>query len=190
MAEQYMMKLAKTCTIDLRGLDLSSPILDVGGGGEGIISRALPDAFVIAIDRLEEELLESQGGGVKLVMDAGKMSFIDGCFSSVTLFFSLMYMDGTTRRRVLQECRRVLKPGGTLHIWDAVIPKKREGDQEVYAVPLTVLLDSQKVSTTYGVRWSGHELSGTSIIELCEQEGLRLLTADDFSRSFYVCCRT
>lgn len=190
MDEPYTIQLAKACTIDLRDINLPSPILDIGGGGEGIISLAHPDSFVIAIDRLEEELLESQGEGVKLVMDACDMSFVDGSFSSVTLFFSLMYMDKRTRERVLRECKRVLKTGGTLHIWDAVIPEKKEGDHEVYAIPVTVVLKSQEVSTTYGISWSGQEMTVKDIIGMCEQEGLKPQEVKESSQVFHICCWT
>ena len=100
--------------------DLAGPILDLGGGGEGVIGL-IYGGQVTAIDNRQEELDEAPEGPVKLVMDAAALAFADGSFQTVTAFFSLMYMDRTTQGRAVREAARVLRPGGQLHLWDAVI---------------------------------------------------------------------
>lgn len=51
--------------------DLNGSILDVGGGGEGVIGR-LYGQSVTAIDNCREELDEAPCGCRKLVMDASR----------------------------------------------------------------------------------------------------------------------
>lgn len=74
------------------GKELSGSILDIGGGGEGIIGLAYGEQ-VTAIDISQEELDEAPGGFTKICMDEAHMTFQDGCFDNVTFFFSLMFMD-------------------------------------------------------------------------------------------------
>ena len=50
-------------------------ILDVGGGGEGVIGR-LNGAQVVSVDTSAEELREAPGGPLKLVMDARELRFL------------------------------------------------------------------------------------------------------------------
>ena len=64
-------------------------ILDIGGGGEGIIGL-LKGQDVIAIDIRRRELEEAAEGALKIVMDARDLQFLDGAFSTATAFFSLM----------------------------------------------------------------------------------------------------
>ena len=66
-------------------------ILDIGGGGEGIIGQMKP-AQVIAVDLSKRELEEAPPGPLKIVMDATDLKFLDGSFETATAFFSLMYM--------------------------------------------------------------------------------------------------
>ncbi len=66
-------------------------ILDIGGGGEGIIGRIYPER-TISIDIRKEELEEAPEGPIKIVMDAKNMSFMDNCFDNVAAFYSFMFM--------------------------------------------------------------------------------------------------
>ena len=69
--------------------DLTEPILDLGGGGEGVIGL-IYGGQVTAIDNRQEELDEAPKGPVKLVMDAAALAFAGGSFQTVTAFFSRM----------------------------------------------------------------------------------------------------
>ena len=64
-------------------------ILDIGGGGEGVIGR-LKGQDVIAIDQRQEELEDAAEGPLKIVMDARELKFLNESFTTVTAFFSLM----------------------------------------------------------------------------------------------------
>ncbi len=69
--------------VDMRGVYLQGRILDIGGGGEGVISRLCGNG-VIAIDKRRDELLKSPDIGLKIVMDACNMGFLDCSFDVVT----------------------------------------------------------------------------------------------------------
>ena len=86
-------------------------ILDIGGGGEGIIGQIEP-AQVIAVDVSKRELEEAPAGPLKIVMDATDLKFLDESFDTATAFFSLMYMRPEIQPRVFAEVFRVLTRGG------------------------------------------------------------------------------
>mgnify|MGYP002674861371 CR=1 FL=1 len=72
--------------------ELCGSILDIGGGGEGIIGRLYKSA-VTAVDNMQEELDEAPSCCKKLLMDAAALDFADESFDNVTFFYSLMYMN-------------------------------------------------------------------------------------------------
>lgn len=127
--------------------DLPGPILDLGGGGEGIIGLIYGNQ-VTAIDNRPEELDEAPAGPVKLVMDAAHLAFPDGSFQTVTSFFTLMYMDHDIQRQAISEAARVLRSGGQLHIWDAVI---RSAYPSPFLIDLDIDAAGTAIHTTYGV---------------------------------------
>ncbi len=81
--------------------ELKGTILDIGGGGEGIIGRVYGQQ-VTAIDNRQEELDEAPDNGHKLLMDASALAFQDGFFDNVTFFYSLMYMSKETKKMPLK----------------------------------------------------------------------------------------
>ena len=64
-------------------------ILDIGGGGEGVIGQ-LKGERVVAIDPNKRELEEAAPGPMKIIMDAKDLQFLDGTFSVATSFFTMM----------------------------------------------------------------------------------------------------
>ena len=90
-------------------------VLDIGGGGEGIIGL-LYGKKVVAIDKLEEELADTNNDAIKILMDACNLEFPNESFDLVTFFYCLMYMDEKTKKKALKEALRVLKYGGILEI--------------------------------------------------------------------------
>src|SRR5215469_16891522 len=127
-------------------------ILDIGGGGEGIIGLMKPSQ-VIAIDLFKRELEDAPAGPLKIVMDAADLKFLDGSFDTVTAFFSLMYMQPDTQRRVFAETFRVLRGGGRWLIWDAVIPRALEADTRGPVFRFRFQLPGKVVQTGYGTFW-------------------------------------
>ena len=86
-------------------------VLDLGGGGEGVIGQ-LRGRQVVAIDTRRQELEECAPGPLKIVANAKELPFLDEAFDAITAFFFLMYVSVSDRARVLEEAYRVLRPGG------------------------------------------------------------------------------
>jgi SAM-dependent methyltransferase len=126
-------------------------ILDIGGGGEGVIGQ-LKGRQVVAIDMSKRELDEAPGAPLlKIVMDARDLKFTDATFSTATVFFTFMYIDPADHETVLREIRRVLKPAGRVLVWDPVFPARRDPAQPNIVYPLHVTLPAKAIDTGYGV---------------------------------------
>ena len=80
---------AETQSIELNPIETDGFILDIGGGGQGIIDK-LNGKQVIAIDVNKRELLETQNEALKVVMDATDLKFLPETFDACTYFFSFM----------------------------------------------------------------------------------------------------
>lgn len=146
-----------TQSIRLSPIETESFILDIGGGGEGIIGK-LNGAHVIAIDTSERELAETMNDALKIVMDASDLKFLPDSFDVCTAFFSLMYISKTEHSRVFGEVHRVLKDNGQFLLWDVKIPKTEMKYRE-FLVPLKVQLPDETVETAYGVRWQFQDIN-------------------------------
>ncbi|MFX1487165.1 MAG: class I SAM-dependent methyltransferase [Promethearchaeota archaeon] len=143
--------------VDLSNIELSGRILDIGGGGEGVIGQ-LGGEKVVSIDIRRSELEEAIDNGdkrsLKIVMDARELKFLEETFDTVTAFFSMMYMMPSDHGKVLQEIHRVLKPNGDFFLWDLTIPKRFDGKKDIFGIKLKVKIKDKMISTGYGTRWN------------------------------------
>jgi SAM-dependent methyltransferase len=147
------LQLFPTQEIVLHGCPGEGLILDIGGGGEGIIGRLMGDR-VVAVDLSREELESAPPGNIKMVMDARELAFLDGSFHTATSFCTLMYIeDQEEQRQVLAEVLRVLEPGGRFLIWDVVVPAEHKDGKTTAVFPLKISLPGDTVRTAYGVAW-------------------------------------
>jgi ubiquinone/menaquinone biosynthesis C-methylase UbiE len=140
--------------IDLSNVELKGRILDVGGGGEGIIG-IYKGSQVIAIDRKKSELEEAaEGDYLKIIMDAKDLQFLDNTFETATAFYMFMYVPMENRREIFKEIFRVLKKGGEFVLWDMVIPIKGKSKKELYGTKVKVIIGDKEIDTGYGTHWN------------------------------------
>lgn len=157
----------------LEDLDAPGFILDIGGGGEGVIGR-LKGPAVIAIDPNRRELEEAPDGPLKIVMDAADLKFLDGTFPTVTSFFSLMFIPGSRHRQVFSEIFRVLQPGGRFLVWDVFLPAREVPEKDVAVFRLRIILPQEEIITGYGVPWPEAGRDSEYYRELAAEAGFRV----------------
>jgi ubiquinone/menaquinone biosynthesis C-methylase UbiE len=143
-------------------------VIDIGGGGEGVIGQA-GGARVVAIDRRISEIHEAKGKAANaawVVADATRLPCRSHCFDSATAFFSCMYMSDDVIRAAFKEAGRVLKKGGEFWIWDAqMVPRGK-----MFAIRLRVDVGHQRtINTAYAV--GAKAQSATNIAELLREAG-------------------
>jgi SAM-dependent methyltransferase len=126
-------------------------ILDIGGGGEGIIGLLKGDR-VVSIDPLRRELEEVSNDALKVVMDARQLGFLDDSFATAAAFCCLMYIEAADHQVVFREIHRVLRPGGEFWLWDVAMPDPATVGRKWFMLPVNVVLPGgHEVRTGYGV---------------------------------------
>jgi ubiquinone/menaquinone biosynthesis C-methylase UbiE len=161
----------------------SGYILDIGGGGEGIIGQMKPTQ-VIAVDLSKRELEEGPAGPLKIVMDATDLKFLDASFDTATAFFSLMYMRPEIQQRVFGEVFRVLTRGGRWIIWDAVIPRALENDTRGPVFRFRFQLPGKVVQTGYGTFWPEKPMDLDYYKRLARETGFEIARAEQQAGAF------
>ncbi len=161
------------------------PILDVGGGGEGLVSR-IEGVRVCAIDIRMDEIREARIHDPPsnwFVGDGRVLCFRDASFQVATLWFSLGYMrDWETKRQVMKEVQRVLKPEGVMSIMASKIVCKE--DRFLFRVVYT-LPDGTISQTGYGVRGK-QDQTLESASRLLEDVGFRLERTQEHEHWFEI----
>jgi len=171
--------------VSLHDFEASGYILDIGGGGEGIIGR-LKGEQVIAIDPSIRELEEAPSGPLKVVMDARNLQFLDSSFLTATAFFTLMYIKASDHERVLSEVLRVLKPSGRFLIWDAVLPTRLEEDKDVAAFPLLVSLPGEELEVAYGALWPTRDQELSYYLAMAAKAGFEVVDQREKDHILYL----
>ncbi len=175
--------------IEVQDFETDGFILDIGGGGEGVIGR-LKGSAAVAIDLRKDELEEAAAGPLKIIMDARDLQFLDASFSAATAFFALMYFKTREdQRRALQEAFRVLKPGGRLHLWEINLPEKPETHKEFYLVFIRYRVGDYEMGTGYGQRWPQEPRGMDDYIRLAEDAGFVLETSQRNQHTFMLVLR-
>jgi ubiquinone/menaquinone biosynthesis C-methylase UbiE len=174
--------LVTTQSIELSPLKTKDFILDIGGGGEGIIGK-LNGTQVVAIDTSERELAETRNEALKIVMDATDLKFLPDSFDICTAFFSFMYIPKSEHSKVFEETHRVLKNNGQFLLWDVKIPRTEKKYRQ-FVVPLKVQLPGETVETGYGVKWQAQDINHFK--ELAKEHKLNVVNEWSKGETFHL----
>jgi ubiquinone/menaquinone biosynthesis C-methylase UbiE len=169
-------------SVEVSPIEADGFILDLGGGGEGIIGK-LNGNQVVAIDTRKEELMETHNQALKVVMDAADLMFLPKSFDVCTAFFSLMYMPKKIHRKVFEEVSQVLKDNGRFLVWDVRIPESVAAYRTFY-LDLKVRLPNEEVKTGYGVRCQAQSLE--YFRELARSTGFEVVKESHKDETFYL----
>lgn len=175
---------SKLHTVDLTNIKLNGRTLDIGGGGEGVIGQ-FAGSHVIAIDPSERELKEAPGDCIKIIMNGKDMQFLDETFDTVTVFFTMMYMQISDHEQVFKEIYRVLKENGEFFLWDLTIPDKPDTDKKFYVIKLEIDIRDTKISTGYGTKW-GKKFNKQHYIDLGNKVGFKVIEEETNGETFFI----
>jgi len=171
--------------IKLQGFGGKGLILDIGGGGEGLVSRIEGDR-VCALDIRMSEIREARIHGHSsnwFVADGTNLCFKDDVFDIVTLWFSLGYMsDWNTKRAVLKAAYRVLKKNGRLSIMASCIPESN--GRRIFWAEFT-LPDGTRSKIGYGVK-GGQNQTLSRILDLVSKAGFSQHLHEDHDEWFKI----
>jgi ubiquinone/menaquinone biosynthesis C-methylase UbiE len=158
-------------------------VIDIGGGGEGIIAQ-IGNERITAIDKLQSEIDEAKPHAPNakwILADATNLPYSDEHFDNATAFFSGMYMSMETFEKVCKETFRVLKNKGEFWIWDSKI----SDDKDLFIIRLQITLpDGKRINTGYGTRTKKRNL--TEIKQKLVETNFQVEIAEDNEKWFFI----
>lgn len=177
------MQYVERLPYEVKPFDSAGWILDVGGGGEGIIGR-MYGPRVVAIDPIERELAEAPAGPLKIVMDGRELKFLSGAFQNVTAFFTFMYIPRPERPKVMREVHRVLAPGGVFRLWDVEQCARTDRSKEVIIYRFSFRLPSETVQTGYGTLWPDEPFGLKNYLAMASDAGFDVVSQSSHEHVF------
>jgi ubiquinone/menaquinone biosynthesis C-methylase UbiE len=165
--------------------EASGFILDIGGGGEGVMGQ-LKGNQVVAIDPNQRELEEAPAGPLKIVMDARELLFLDKTFEVATSFFTLMYIKTADHWKVFEEVFRVLEPNGKFLLWDIELPQRSAEEKDIVAFYLQIKLPDRQIETGYGTKWPEQIQNPSYYLEIAEEVGFIPAVQRENGRLFHL----
>jgi len=172
-------------TINLTNIKLTGRILDLGGGGQAIISQCKGEQ-VVAIDSNRNELEESPDNkALKVIMNAKELKFLDNTFDTVTAFFTFMYIPVEDYEIIFKEIYRVLKIGGAFVIWDVVMPVKGNDKRDIFFIELKVKISNKIEEAGFGVSWN-KEINADTFTNLVKNIGFETLESKLEEKTIFI----
>lgn len=173
--------------IVLQDFNVDGLILDIGGGGEGVIGQ-LKGEQVISIDLYKDELEDAPSTNLKIVMDATDLKFLDNTFNGAAIFYTMMYIPADKHEKVFTELYRTLKSGATLRIWDVNLPIGCNDPKKTAVVyQFLFKLPTKTIETGYGVSWAKTEEQNLDYyIRLAKKTGFKTIIKKEEKPSFYL----
>lgn len=187
--EEYVKKtyLAGAQGLNMRDVIFNGRVLDIGAGGEGIVGQiAGNQAIGIAPEEHRKGLERAPGSGIKIMMDARDMKFLDNTFDTAAAFYTLMYIENKHHKTVFSEIYRVLKPGGECMIWDMVVPERKFTEKESYLLGMEIKLKDTKVLTGYGAVWENKIQNTKYFIEIARNVGFDVIEEIEDNHLVYI----
>ena len=164
--------------IVLHQISTKELVLDIGGGGEGLVSRIAGNK-VCAVDYRISEIREGQIHNPPanwFTADGRTLPFKESTFDIATLWFSLGYMnEWSVKGAVLTEVLRTLKSEGRLLIMASRIDCKEQ--RLLFSAQFT-LPDGTVSKTGYGVRGDQNQTLG-SIVALVREVGFKDIQSEN-----------
>jgi ubiquinone/menaquinone biosynthesis C-methylase UbiE len=158
-------------------------VLDIGGGGEGLVSR-VAELRVCVVDLNLSKIREARIYGADaewLACDGRSLCFGAEVFDTATLWFSLSYLgDQYQKQLVIKEIYRVLQGGGKLSILGIVLDESCEAVtfRGQFRFP-----DGYVSQMSYRVR--GDQLQDCDTMrEMLTKEGFEMVSSTDHAHWF------
>ena len=116
-------------------------------------------------------------------MDACELQFLDSAITTVTSFFTLMYIDGPDHEKVFSQVFRVLVPGGRFFIWGVALPLPLDREKDIAVFPLLVRLPDGEISTGYGTHWPERAQDLAHYLDLAGKTGFNVIEQRESNRA-------
>ncbi len=177
--------IQKVC---LNSIDVGGLILDVGGGGEGLVARIGGDkvcAVDINLDKIREARIHKESANW-FNCDGRNLCFKSKVFDMATLWFALGYMrTWQMKESVLREVYRVLKDEALLSIWAC-----RVDCEEAAAIIRTDISFPNGTTSRFGFGLVGQQDQTLETVSmLLESVGFTVERILNQDYVFYVSCK-
>jgi ubiquinone/menaquinone biosynthesis C-methylase UbiE len=174
--------------VELKHLPQEGLIIDIGGGGEGLVSRIETSRVCVVdinLNKIREAMIYGQVTQW-ILSDASMLSVKDERFNVATLWFSLGYIqDWDSKKQAIAEVARVLRRSGQISILGARITcsDSRFVMRAIFHFP-----DGSISKMSYGMDGTQRQ-DAEAVVRLLQETGFSNITSEDNGHWFRVDAR-